>query len=114
MTSPPRPVSHTSTPSAARRSGVASTFDRAASLPAAERDDVGMLEQQQHVPDLAGPPLLDERALQLERLAVGHAPQPADLEVLHLYSSAGSNVSSCFLTTDMNWSATAPSMIRWS
>ena len=79
---------------------------------AAEGDHVGMFQQQQDIPDLARPPLFDERALQFEAFPVGHEPQLADLEVLH--SPAGSKFSSCFFTTDMNSSATAPSMMRWS
>ena len=44
--------------------------DRAAVAADAERQDVRMLEEQQHVADAAGAAILDERALQRERLGV--------------------------------------------
>ena len=71
-----------------------------------------MLEQQQHIADAAGTPLVDERPLQVERLRVRDAPEPPDFQVLH--NAAGSNVSICVLTMARNWSATAPSTTRWS
>jgi len=115
---------------------------RAATVAAdAERQHMGMFEQQQHLVDAAGPSLLDERALQRERVSVRDALQPAHIEhprcLLHLtclshlthpthmpylttsptrrrQTALGSQFSSDVFTIDMNSSATAPSMTRWS
>ena len=73
---------------------------------------MGVLQQQQHVADPTGATVFDECPLQRERVLVRDAPEPPDLQGFH--RAAGSNVSICFLTTDMNWSATAPSISRWS
>ena len=73
---------------------------------------MGVFEQQQHVADATGAAVVDERPLQRERVLVRDAPEPPDVQGFH--RAAGSNVSICFLTTDMNWSATAPSISRWS
>ena len=68
-----------------------------------------MLDEQQKVADAIRPPILDKRALQLERLRVRHQAWTPDL-----YRSRQSTVqfSSACLMCDMNSSATAPSMIR--
>ena len=105
----------------------------------AEREDGRMLDQQQQIADRAGAPLLDERALQRERVGVRHQAEAPDLEGSHRIRSigrpadaarlgssdarrsrcsasglSGSQFSSCCLMCAMNWSATAPSMRRWS
>ena len=54
-------------------------------------------------------PILDERALQRERVGIGDQSKLTDF-----YTALGSQFSSDRLTWDMNWSATAPSITRWS
>ena len=54
--------------------------DAAAVAAHAEREHVRMLDEQQQIADAAGAPLLDERALQRERLGVRHEAEPADFE----------------------------------
>ena len=44
----------------------------------AERDDMGMFEQQQRVGDAIGAPVFDEGLLQVERFAVGDQAEAAD------------------------------------
>ena len=74
-----------------------------------ERDDRRMVDEQQKVADAIRTPILDQRALQLERLRIRNEAWPPDL-----YRSRQSTVqfSSACLMCDMNSSATAPSMIR--
>ena len=71
-----------------------------------------------------GSAFLDQRTLQRERFGVRDDTQPANLTrhgsttpvagVLHAQILSTSKFSRCFLTSDMNWSATAPSTSRWS
>jgi hypothetical protein len=54
---------------------------RAAAVAAhAERDDVRMLDEQQQIADAPLAPLLDERPLQRERLAVRQETEASDLK----------------------------------
>ena len=78
----------------------------------AERDDVGVLEEQQHVVHATQPPLLGKLPLYCEPLAVGDRAEAPDLDRPHSHDA--SKFSICFFTTDMNSSATAPSISRWS
>ena len=88
-----------------------------------------MFEEEQRVADPARAPVLDQRSLQRERLRVRHPAEAADIErsslfayapylphppVLPIQTAFGSQFSSDFFTIDMNSSATAPSMTRWS
>ena len=50
----------------------------------AKGQDVRMLDEQQHVVDAARAALLDQRALQRERLRVGDATEAPDLETPHV------------------------------
>ena len=90
----------------------------------AERQDVRMLDEQQQIADAARAPLLDERALQRQRVGVRHEAEPPDLErvaqrvgaapVYGRYARRIPVLDARRLMCDMNSSATAPSMIRWS
>src|SRR3954468_12583392 len=92
----------------------------------AELDHVRVVEQQQRASDPAGAAIVNERALQRQRVLVGNESQFPDVEytrasqcVSHptcltrpAYTAFGSQFSSCFFTCDMKWSATAPSITR--
>jgi hypothetical protein len=54
----------------------------------ADGDDRIVLEQEQRVADLAGDALLQELLLELVRLVVGDAPEPADLDLTTSGNSA--------------------------
>jgi hypothetical protein len=56
---------------------------RPAVLLDADRDHVRMLQQQQGVGDAVGFAILDERALQVERVGVGNETEPPHLERVH-------------------------------
>ena len=70
---------------AARRERLRRRQDvRAAAVAAdAEREDGRMLDEQQQVADAAGAPLLDQRALQRQRLGVRHEAEATDVERAH-------------------------------
>src|SRR6185436_5083294 len=53
---------------------------RSAAAPHAERDHRGMLEEKKKIRNTAGTPLLDERLLHVERLAVRNDAEPADFQ----------------------------------
>ncbi len=75
----------------------------------AERQDVGMFDEEQQVAERAGPAILDQRALQRRALLrTERRPRPPRL----LQTTFGSQFSSDRFTIDMNSSATAPSMTR--
>ena len=78
------------------------------------RQDVGMLQKEQRVGNAIGLALFDQPALQLEPVRVGDEAEPPHLERLSRHTCAGSKFSMPFLTSAMNWSATAPSTRRWS
>ena len=98
----------------------------------ANGEDVRMLQEQQRIGNAIGLALVDQPALQLEPVRVGNEPEPPHLErtrsperagliakrggrqVEGHYACAGSKFSMPFLTSAMNWSATAPSTRRWS
>ena len=46
----------------------------------AERQDVGMFEEQEGIANDAGPALLDQRSLESERISVRNAAQPPHIE----------------------------------
>jgi hypothetical protein len=85
-----------------------------AALPNAERQDMRMLEQEERVRNSVCPALVDERTLQLQRFAIWHPAKPTNVEWPQSYTWDGSKFSIPFLTSAMNWSATAPSTRRWS
>jgi hypothetical protein len=126
---------------AARGEGVGGRKNvRAAAVAAhAERQDVGMFEEEQRVADSASTAIFDEHTLQSERLGVRHSSEPTDVKkacrlscprflpvllipphlpippfqpILPRQIWFGSQFSSDFFTIDMNSSATAPSMTR--
>ena len=68
-----------------------------------------MLDKEQQIADAALPALLHQRTLQRERFAIWN-----ETETTNLYTMLGSQFSSDRLRIDMNSSATAPSMTRWS
>ena len=70
-----------------------------------------MLQEQKRVRDAAGAAVLDERALERQRVLVGNEAGPAEIE-LTPYAWFGSKCSRCCLMSAMNWSATAPSIKR--
>ena len=67
-------------PRAASASGVAEDVRAPAVASDAERQDRRMLDEQQHVVDPTGAALLDEGALQRERLGVRHQAEPPNVE----------------------------------
>src|SRR5262249_48291177 len=75
---------------------------RAAAIAAhAERQDVRVLDEQQAVVDAIRLAILDERALELERLAARHRPEPLHAErpaAIGRYTMFGSHCSSARLT----------------
>ena len=75
----------------------------------AEREDVLMLDEEERVVDAPGAAILDEHALERQRVPVGHHAQQADDDS---YAAEGSQFSRLDLMCDMNSSATAPSMMR--
>ena len=81
--------------------------------PDTERQDRRMLDEQEQIVDGPGAPFFDQRALQRQRVGIRHTAQPPDVE-LSGHASEGSQFSMVCFTCDMNSSATAPSMIRWS
>ena len=56
----------------------------------------------------------DQRLLQLEALGVADDAEAPDVESVQAQTPSGSKFSSVFFTCDMNSSATAPSISRWS
>ena len=128
-------------PRDASASAVARMWDASAVAANAERQDVRMFDEQQRVADPAGAAVLDQRALQRERLVRTGQPRPSGRRTLDagacpvphsavrpavrssrpvrallsaVRSASGSQFSSDFFTIDMNSSATAPSITRWS
>jgi hypothetical protein len=63
-----------------QRAGVRQDVRAAAIAFDAERQDVRVFDEKEHVARSPGAAILDERALKLERLAVPYAPETADLE----------------------------------
>ena len=105
--SPPRPVSYTSTPRE-RQHVVGRENVRAAAVAThAERQHVRMLDEQQHVADLPLAAIVDELLLQGQRLGVRTRCRDGGLQ-----AAVSSQFSSARVTCAMNWSATAPSMMR--
>jgi hypothetical protein len=82
------------------RAGVGADVGGRAARPDAERDDGGMLDEQQRVVDLAGDALLDQRLLELDAGGVVDPPDPADDQPSH--TAAGSKCSIRSLTSAMN------------
>ena len=91
----------------------------------AARDHVRVLQQQQHVVHPSGATILDQPLLQLERVAIrdraeapnvhGSRTRPRlETEAVRPHTIDSSNCSSPRLTWPMNWSATTPSIRRWS
>ena len=108
----------------AERVGCRENVRTAAVAPHAKRQHVRMLEQQQQVVDAPRTTVLDERPLQREGVGVWHASEPPDFDGSHsstvtctcraAAAAAGSQFSSVCFRCDMNSSATAPSIKRWS
>ena len=72
-----------------------------------------MFEQEQGISPVPLVVRADEGLLTLEPLAIGHEPQANDPQAPH-HIPDSSKLSRLFFTCPMNWSATAPSMTRWS
>src|SRR5262245_14567388 len=97
---------------------------------------MGMFDEQQQIADRAGTALFHQLALERERLGIRQQTRPPDFKRTHLsslqrsaisyqlsatsnqlradHAAFGSQFSSDCLMCDMNSSATAPSMMRWS
>mgnify|MGYP007054663090 CR=1 FL=1 len=65
---------------------------------------------------MTGPAFLDEGPLQRQGVAVRHQAELPHLQASHAraYSRLASQFSIVRFRIDRNWSATAPSTIRWS
>src|SRR5688572_10557682 len=105
---------------------------RAAVFLDADSDDVGMLQEEQRGGNAIGLAILDQGALQREAVRVGNEPESPHVEralsperaelvaargarrVDGHHTWDGSKFSRPFFTSAMNWSATAPSIRRWS
>ena len=83
-----------------------------------QREDVRVLEQEQHVVQVILLALLDERPLKCQALRVRDDAELTDVQpsrhVRGRQACVGSQFSSLRLMCDMNSSATAPSINRWS